>query len=170
MVLKIPYFKQESLFTCAAAASRMVFAYYNICKSEEELASALSITPERGAALPELKNLFEKLGLSPIYHPSIENAKTGLKQLVDYLGAGVPIIVPVNRLVYDNKTERMSIETSWEGKGFSYHLIVLTWIDDSNVFFNDPHEKIRKHKISRKQFLKTWLDEGLTGEFLVVRR
>ena len=170
MVLKIPYFKQETLFTCAAAASRMVFAYYGICKSEAELASALNIAPERGVALPELKNLFKKLGLSPIYHPSIENAKNGLEKMMDYLNAGVPVIVPVNRRVYDDKTERMGVEASWEGEGFSYHLIVLTWINNSDVFFNDPHEKIGKHKISRKKFLKAWCDERLTGESLVVRR
>jgi len=169
MAMEIPYFKQETLYTCGAATSRMILCYYEIDKSEAQLVEILDITPENGTTLSKIKEFFENLGFNCDYFQRVESTEKAFKKLENYLKEDIPVIISVNRFDYDTVTERLDIETMWEERDFSYHFIIPTGIDVSDVYFNDPHERIGRYKLSRKNFLRAWYNDRLRGEILAVR-
>jgi len=169
MAIGIPYFKQETLYTCGAAVCKMILSYYGIDKSEVQLVRILDIRPRKGTTLSKINDFFKNLGFNCDYYPRVENAERAFKKLENYLKVNIPIIVSVNRFEYDRVTERMGIKTNWEEEDFSYHFITLTGLDVSKIYFNDPHEKIGRYKLSRKNFLKAWYNDRLSGEILAVK-
>lgn len=166
--MNIPYFKQHTLYTCGAAVTRMILKYYGIEKSEEKLLKELHITSQKGMSLNKLKDFFAQHGFQINYHSGYKNPDTALSTLEKYINSNVPIIALVNRLEYDTITSLMDNKVEWEGRGFSYHYIVITAVDNSKVYFNDPHKKIRQHSIAKKTFLKAWFHNKIRGEMLKI--
>lgn len=167
--MRVPYFPQQELYTCGAAATRMVLKYYGIKKSEKELKFALKTTLRGGTKFSDVRTYIKTIGLKCIIRRNIRPEKKGLQKLQKYLAHRIPIIVTVNRFVYDKRTPRIYQKVRWESKIYSYHIIVLTEIDKENVYFNDPHLAVKKHKIPIQQFIKAWYDKKYPGYMVVIR-
>ena len=81
----------------------------------------------------------------------------------------IPVIVEVNRDIYDNVTPRMKIKTRWETptKGYSYHLVVLTGFSEDRIYFNDPHEAIGQNRLPVDQFIEALYDTPSRGCYML---
>lgn len=88
-MIKLPkIYKQTTLYTCGPAALAMVFGYYGIEKSEEELVELAKTTQENGTENKDMVRVAQELGLDAEYKK--ESSIAELKQFVD---RGIPIIV-----------------------------------------------------------------------------
>lgn len=165
MVIDVPYFKQETLYSCGAAACRMYLSYYGIDKSESEIADALGIMPEEGCRCDRLRDYLADSGLAVELKSGFSRPEEAIQTLKSALMVKIPVIVEVNRDIYDNVTPRMKIKTRWETptKGYSYHFVVLTGFSEDHIYFNDPHEAIGQNRLPVDQFIEAFYDTPSRG-------
>ena len=152
--MEVPYHSQEELFTCGPACVRMVLAYYGIEEGEEEIASAMRVN-RNGCSFRRIKECFSSHGLTPFLHKP-RKSSNALARLENYLVNEVPVIVLVNRYVYDSETPRMNRKVGWENDDYSSHFVVVTGIEGGEVSFNDPHEQVGKTSLSLDDFVESW--------------
>ena len=60
--LDVPYFKQDTLYTCGPTSLQMVFAYYGIRESESALAKELVADPQTGTTHEQMIAAAKKHG------------------------------------------------------------------------------------------------------------
>jgi predicted double-glycine peptidase len=128
-----PYYKQETNYTCGAAAMRMVLEQCGIKKSEKQLAKELCTNKIRGTWPKNFSAVADKYKLN--YHVKRNATLNELKKL---------------------QTEGYSIII-----GFYYppekidHYSVLKKITTSEIHFWDPYFG-QNHKYSITHFMKVW--------------
>lgn len=71
----------------------------------------------------------------------------------------------MDRFVYDRKTPRIDVKTTWENKRHSFHFVTIHGVDGRFVHFNDPHEAIGRSKLPIRLFLESW-----TKYFLALKK
>lgn len=87
-MLKVPYFKQDTDYTCGPTALQMVLAYYGVRDSEQDLAKKLHTTSEEGTTTVAMYELALKLG----FHCYISNEST-ISEIDFMLDLKIPPIV-----------------------------------------------------------------------------
>lgn len=172
MFIDVPYFKQETLYTCGAAACRMYLSYYGIERSESEIAYALGITPEQGCRCYRLRDYLANIGLAVELKSGFSSPEEAIQTLKSVLTVKIPVIVEVNRDIYDNVTPRMKLKVKWEttSKGYSYHFILLTGFTEDCIHFNDPREAIGPNRLPVNQFTEAFYDTPSRGCMLYPRK
>jgi len=172
MSIDVHYFKQETLYTCGAAACRMYLSYYGIDKSESEIAYALGITPEQGCRCYILRHYLADIGLTVELKSGFSSPEEAIQTLKSVLMVKIPVIVEVNRDIYDNVTPRMKIKVKRESpaKGYSYHFVLVTGFTEGCIHFNDPHEAIGPNRLPVNQFTKALYDTSSRGCMLYARK
>lgn len=80
---RLPYFKQETLYTCGAAASRMVLSKRGVKLSEKAISKFLGVTPRKGTTLVMIKRLFDRYNFDAWYHYKIRDKKSAFAGLGD---------------------------------------------------------------------------------------
>ena len=168
--MKVPYFSQQTLYTCGPAATRMVLKFYGVLKSEKELTKALKTAPQNGTSFTTVKKYAKKLGLRCVIHHNIRPQEKGLERLREYATNGIPTMVTVNRYVYDKKTLGINQNVKWESKNFSYHIVVVTKIDENNAYFNDPHKIMKRAIVPIKKFMKAWYSGKWDGYIVAITK
>lgn len=88
MVQKIPFFAQQTEYTCGAASMRMLLAMAGIRRTEKELARDAKATKAAGIDAPRLATTLRRHGLPVVLTRRLRT--TGLK---DLLKKKVPVIV-----------------------------------------------------------------------------
>ena len=131
--MAIPYFKQQSSWTCGPASLRMVLASFGIKISEAQLAKALKTNRIQGTAESALPLVAKQHKLT--YHLGRDGT---FAQLQKFLKQRYQIIV--SYYIPEEKTG---------------HFSVLKRISKNTVYFLDPWYG-PKHKLSKKSFLKVW--------------
>lgn len=134
-MLSVPLFKQSTDYTCGPTVLRMIFAYYGIKRSEEELANRMKTNEREGTKNEQLEDESRREGLF-VY------AKNGgtIEEVQKYVRKSVPVIVNF-------------IEEGGEG-----HYAVVVDIGDKHLVLNDPYyEKQKTLLIS--DFLLNWRSE-----------
>ncbi len=164
--MHVPYFSQETLYSCGVASTRMVLDYYDIKKSESEVSKFIKNSPH-GTDFSNIKIYVESLGLK-CEILKIDHQDKGLKKLMQYLQSDIPVIVTVNRYAYDKKTPRIKEQVHWESDDYSYHIVVVTRIDKNLVYFNDPHKEIGMIYIPLETFLNAWYNKDYPGYCVVI--
>ena len=142
---------QETLFKsmCGPASLKMVFDYYGIEKSEEEIAKLAGTTDDLGTDDQGIKKAAESLGLKV----EIRN-ESSFKDIQSYLDKKVPVIVnwfTRGRIDYDD---------SQVPDG---HYSVVVGLDGEFIYLQDP-EIGKLRKINKSDFMKVWFD--FTGEYI----
>lgn len=137
--LKLPFFKQESWYTCGPACLRMVLAFFGITKTEAEIIKECDTT-ELGTTTVKISTAAYKLGLksSPLKNANIDDIKIELRK-------GRPVIV--------------LIDSSYLYGGISGfgHFIVLVGFSDEEIIYHDPDVKEGKYVRSKNvTFQKAW--------------
>ena len=131
--MKIPYYKQETEWTCGAASMRMVLESFGIKRSEKQLIKLLKTNKVVGTWEFELPKLAERYKLDYV----VERNGT-VDDLREFVKEGFVIIV-----CYYIIQEREA------------HYAVLINIDDENVYLNDPWFGAN-HILQREYFEKVW--------------
>ena len=143
-IIKLKPF-QETLNSgmCGPASLKIVLDYYDIEKSEKELAKLCQVDKDLGTDDKSIKKAAEKLGFKVI----IKN-NSNLKDIEKWLDKKVPVIV-------DWFTRgRQDYSESDVSDG---HYSVVAGIDEKYIYLQDPEiGKIRK--MDRNDFLKVWFD------------
>jgi hypothetical protein len=140
---------QETLHRgyCGPATLKIVFSYYGLEKTEQELAQLCGIDKNLGTDDKTVKRAAEQLG----FKVEIKNfADYG--DIQDWLEKGVPVIV-------DWFTRgRSDYDDSEVADG---HYSVVMGLDEENIYLQDP-EIGGVRTITRDDFMKVWFD--FTGE------
>ncbi len=142
---------QETLYKsmCGPASMKMVFDYYGIEKSEEEIAKLCGATEELGTNDEGIKKAAESLG----FKVEIKN-ESSFDDIQDYLNKKIPVIVnwfTRGRIDYDD---------SQVPDG---HYSVVVGLDNEYIYIQDP-EIGKLRKIERNDFMKVWFD--FKGEYI----
>ncbi len=149
-ILKVKPF-QETLNNscCGPATLKIVFGYYGIDKSEEELAKVSGWDKDLGINDKAIKKAAEQLR----FKIKIKNNST-FKDIESWLKKGVPVIV-------DWLTRgRNDYSDSAVPDG---HYSVVVGLDDKFIYLQDPEiGKIRK--IKRYDFMRVWFD--FSGKYI----
>jgi len=140
---------QETLFKsmCGPASLKMVFDYYGIEKSEEQIAKLAQTIKNFGTDDQGIKKAAESLGFTV----EIKN-ESSFEEIQEWLNKKIPVIVnwfTRGRIDYDD---------SQVPDG---HYSVVVGLDEEFIYLQDP-EIGKLRKIERSDFMKVWFD--FTGE------
>lgn len=132
-VLDIPYYKQDKIYTCAAASLQAVLGHSGHFKSEKWLERKLKTNPQHGVSHQSLKSVARALGYVCTY------ARRGsLTQIGYYLSRRLPVIV--------NYIEPVTEQG---------HYAVVVGLSSEEVVLNDPWLG-PGFKLKRADFLRRW--------------
>ncbi len=124
--LKVPYFKQETIYTCGPSSLRMILGFYGIHNSEKELAENLGTNDAIGTERVRMGEVAKMNGLLP--H---ERSDASLGDLRAFLDLGLPTIVrfvePSQNtdhygVVIGMSDEEIVIHDPWNGPEMTYEL------------------------------------------------
>ncbi len=131
-MLVVPYYKQETSASCAAASLRMLFGYYGLSIAESEIRGFANTTKE-GTSREEIEEALEEYDF---WHG--DGVRGTIQDLTALLDKECPVLV------------------DWylwpEREG---HFSVIYGYTENKLYIHDPCKKGRKH-ISYHQFLKAW--------------
>lgn len=136
--MKVPYFKQETRYTCGAASMRMALAAFGIRKSEKQIAKLMRTNRKHGTSNASFPRVAEKYRVSYV----IKRNGT-IDDLKNYLKKGYVVIVSFFFFEY------------FEYKKMVYHFAVLKGLSKGSVSLFDP-ELGQDHKISTPLFVRRW--------------
>lgn len=136
MVLRIPYYEQEEVYTCGPAALQMVFAYFDELRSQRRLTRLADTTPEHGTAQADMIRVAQEHGFYCLVrtHASLHDVR-------HYIRAGLPVIVN-----YIEPSENIG------------HFAVVTGFTRRHVILHDPWNG-EGFRLSRHAFRRRWEDE-----------
>ena len=169
-ILQVPYRSQSTLYTCGAVSTGMCLEYFGILKSEKELIKELKITPKHGTYFKDIEKYIRKLGLYCEIVDSFDNQEEAYLYLKKQIKQKAPVIITVDRYVYDNLTPKIYTNTDWESDEISLHIVVVIGFDNTNVYIHDPHKDIgASYSILINNFLKAWFNKRFQGELIAFR-
>ncbi|MEK6858431.1 MAG: cysteine peptidase family C39 domain-containing protein [Nanoarchaeota archaeon] len=147
--MKIPYFKQETIWTCGPAVVRSALAYFGIKKSERQLVKELNTNKIIGTRNKAITSLIEKYKLNYI----VERNKFNPSKLKKLYEEGHVILIDYHHVADD--------------KG---HFAIIEKIDDKRIALMDPWEGPGQvHSINK--FKKIWYDdEGNRFWYIAISR
>lgn len=140
---------QETLHKglCGPASLKILLSYYQIDKSEKELAKMCKVSKDLGTDDKSLKKAAEELG----FKVEIKNF-SDFNEIYKWLEKGIPVIV-------DWFTRgRADYSDSEVADG---HYSVVMGLDKNNIYLQDP-EIGKMRTIDRDDFMVVWFD--FTGE------
>ncbi len=137
--IKVPYFKQESWYTCGPACLRMVLAALRITKTEIEIMEACGTT-ELGTTSTQISAAFQRFGVKA---SSVKNAN--IEDLKQEINEGRPVIVLIDP------------SHIYGGVGGFGHFIVIVGFKDDEIVYHDPDEPNGEYMIcGLEAFLMAW--------------
>ncbi len=139
---KLPYYKQQTPFTCSLACLRMVLDSIGRKFSEVELAKIVGFSTKRGFSPRMMDRLCDIIGVKYEYHfdSTLEELNTMIKE-----GFHPIVLVKPNLLYGITETEHG-------------HYIIVKDITKENIIFNDPDQEYggENKSIEREKFLGSW--------------
>ena len=144
--IDVPYFKQDTGYTCGPASLQMVFAFYGIQESEAGLTRELRTNTDIGTKHKRLIDAVSKRGLF-----SYVNENAPLSELRALLADSLPIIVHYREVGQDDG-----------------HYSVVVGLDEKNIYLHDPWHG-PKFSIAIEDFEERWLcgPEGYCARWLM---
>lgn len=131
--LDVPYFKQDTTYTCGPTALQMVLAYYDIKTSEATLSEELGTNSDNGTRRLRMREVAATYGL----HCHV-NDNAPYEELSILVSQELPIII---RFLETGKNED--------------HYGVVVGADDTHIVIHDPWHgpAVRFH---REEFMPRW--------------
>lgn len=143
---------------CGPASMKIVLDFYNIVKSEAELAECMGVTKNLGTDEKGIVRVAESFG----FKTEVKNKST-FSDIEAWLKRGVPIIV--------NWFTRGRSDYS-DSEVADGHYSVAIGLDDEHIYLQDP-EIGGVRKITRNDFMKVWFDftgETIKPDELIIRQ
>jgi len=131
--MDIPYYRQETAYTCGAASLRMVLESFGIRRSEKALAKLLRASKVSGVSEKRFPEIVEKFRLD--YFVSHEGS---FKELVAFFRKGFVLVV-----CYLDRKENVG------------HYAVIENVNYRSISLLDPWYG-PGYKFSRDDFMKLW--------------
>jgi ABC-type bacteriocin/lantibiotic exporter with double-glycine peptidase domain len=132
-MLKLPYFKQKTDYTCGPACVRMILANFKIKKPEHILSKELKTSKKRGTLTKELISLFKKYNFQAISHKN-----SSLGEIKNLLSQNYLII-----LLHYIPSEKLD------------HYSIAKKITNTHIFLLDPYLG-KNHSYKLKEYSKIW--------------
>lgn len=133
-LLEVPYFKQDTTYTCGPTSLQMVLAYYGVRASEQKLAQQLHTTTEKGTWRVAMYNLATELG----FHCYV-NDQAVLPEIEFLLKLGIP---PIVRFL--EREENVD------------HYGVVVGLSEEFVFIHDPWSGPAR-RFAKEDFTERWV-------------
>lgn len=131
-MLKVKPFRQKP-GTCGPASLKIVLGYYNVEKSEEELAKLTNYKQKTGTQAKNILSAAKKLGFTGLIKDNADFSDLGT-----YIKKKIPVIV------------------DWFSEDDGHYSVAIG-LDEKYIYLQDPQlGKIRK--IERKIFRRIWFD------------
>ncbi|MDP1994299.1 MAG: C39 family peptidase, partial [Ignavibacteria bacterium] len=143
---------------CGPASLKIVLNYYDIDKTEKELANMAGWKKGLGIDDKGIKKAAEKLG----FKVAIKN-NSSFKDIEKWLKGGVPVIVD---WFTKGRNDYLESETA-DG-----HYSVVVGLDNNFIYLQDP-EIGKLRKIKREDFMRVWFDfkgEHIKPNELIIRQ
>ena len=138
-----PFQETLNASMCGPASLKMVFDYYGIEKTEEELAKLCNVNKELGTDDKTMKKVAESFG----FKVEIKNFSS-FEDIEKWLKKGVPVIVDWF------SPGRMDKEESEMPDG---HSSIVVGLDLEYIYLQDP-ETGGLRKLKREDFYRVWFD------------
>jgi len=148
----------------------MVLLKFGIDKDEAEIEKLLNLKSEEGIDLAKIEEFLSSRGFKTEYCYDFKNFDDAVKRIYDFLSDGFVVIALVNRFIYDRKTPLIGKKVFWETDKFSLHYVVITGMDNSFIYFNDPHQDVGKTRLSKEKFTQAWSDLPWKFVFLAIKK
>lgn len=133
MKFKVPFYKQDTDYTCGPASLQMVLSFFNDHKSEACIAKKAHTDKEAGTAHKWMIEVAEREG----FYCYVNN-NSSLEELKNFIGTGLPVIVHFT-----------------EPSGEESHYSVIKGFGKKQLILNDPWNG-KDFKIKEKDFLSRW--------------
>lgn len=166
-LLQVPFYKQESSFTCNVAAAKMLLAYRRIQVSEQAIIDAMGSGGKRGSGNPHLGYVSDygtywsaiSKGVSH-FAPNTVIQNGTLRQIISYIQSGIPV------MIWGQNGWSDPHDISWTTPDGLYikaingmHSSVVrgfagTADNPTDIFLNDPWRG--QYSIPVKEFLRRW--------------
>lgn len=140
MKLDVPFFHQDTDYTCGPTSLQMLLAFFHIRKSEGTLTQQLAVDPSPVVASTthgHLVSLAREYGFF-VY----ANADATLDELLSFVHKGSPVLID-----YDEPSSN-------EG-----HYAVVVGTEEGKIILNDPWNG-KNFRLTKKSFLNRWHDES----------
>lgn len=136
-MLKVPYYKQDTKYSCGAAALQMVFAFFGKHQSEEALTERLGTNKENGTEHSQIIKVITEEGLF-----AYANNDSSLEEIQEFLDLKTPVIV--------NFIE--------PGEDSGHYAVVVKIVED-DIILNDPWHGA-EFRMKKEEFLNRWHSEN----------
>ncbi|MGH7175394.1 MAG: C39 family peptidase [Minisyncoccia bacterium] len=149
--VRLPKVRQQTNYSCGAAAFRAVCDYFCVGPdTEEDFIDALHSTSEDGTLPENIVKAARKWGLAVVLQNHMP-----LRELLHHLDAGRPVICAMQAW-----GDRDDYEKDYEDG----HYVVAVGYDDNHVYFEDPAMDGRaRGYLKIREFLQRWHDEDANG-------
>jgi len=128
---------------CGPAALKMVFEYYGLEKTEEELAQLCGVTPDLGTTNEDMQGVAQGLGFEAEIYKNCT-----FDDIQKWLDRKVPVIVDWFTPCRNTKDDSMMPDG---------HASVVVGLDAEYIYILDS-EIGRIRKIQRDDFMRVWFD------------
>lgn len=148
-MIQIPFFKQQTNFTCGPAILRSIFSFYGKDFTEEELTKRLNTAKETGTENEMLVKVAREEG----FYVYVNN-DSSVDEIFSFIRRKIP--VTVNIIELDDS----------DG-----HYILIKDVREDKIIYNDP-EKGESIEIDKEEFVKCWHSkyEDYNNRIMVITR
>ncbi|MEK7505640.1 MAG: peptidase C39 family protein [Patescibacteria group bacterium] len=143
MKLDVPFYKQDTDYTCGPASLQMVMDFLGEFRSEKKLAKEANTLSTRGTKHGGLMEAVSKEGFY-----SYVNKNSNVEEIKHFLKMGLPVIVDITA----------------EKEG---HYAVAVGFKDGKIILNDPWYG-KGVKKPEKEFMENWHDENFRNWIMVI--
>ncbi|MEK6918735.1 MAG: C39 family peptidase [Nanoarchaeota archaeon] len=144
-ILKVPYDKQKTDYTCGPASLKMILEFFGIKKPEIILAHQAHTKKKTGTTHEQMINLVRREGLYCYVHN-----QSNINTIKHFITAGLPVIIS-----FKNPEDK-------EG-----HYAVAIGYNKGIIILNDPWNG-KNFKIDDKVLKKFWVSENKGKKSIIV--
>lgn len=135
-MMNVPYVQQQTPYSCGPASLSMIFLFYDIKKTEEELSSRLKTSKKYGTKHRDMIRVAREEGFYVF-----ENDDSSIVEISGLLKHYIPVIV---HFVEPSENDN--------------HYAVVVQADDAHVILNDPWNG-EKTMMETDDFISRWSSE-----------
>ncbi|MBN1532026.1 MAG: C39 family peptidase [Spirochaetes bacterium] len=147
-VLPVPDVRQSTTYSCGAAALQAVLMYWGVEKREGDLMKMLGSSETSGTGPERIAAVAKQLGMKAAVRENLS-----IVDLRHSIERGVPVIVAIQAWV-DPAPRGFCWRDDWEDG----HYVVVTGLDERNVYVEDPSLLGTGGYIPLGEFADRWHD------------
>jgi predicted double-glycine peptidase len=149
--IHLPSSRQQTNYTCGAAALRSIARYYGKdLKNEKAWEELCSSGTKKGTHPEDIVAAAESLG----FDAKMKEGMT-IAELTKHIKARHPVIVAIQ--AWSNADNPKDVKEGYK-KLNDGHYVVAIGYDKKNIYFEDPSVKGSRAYIPRKEFMERWID------------